>query len=225
MSEFMLKESFTMQKTSSQTSSRAIIALILIVTGVLALMGMEQLWPLFVLVPGLIILGITFIGGRATGPFAIPGMIVTGTGALLFIQNLTDYRESWSYAWTLYGVFLGMGLVLMGQRMENNSIISLGRTFMQVGLIAFVGFAFLMEIVIGVGGGTGLFPLVLIGVGAYLVIENLPGQKSHLPWCANGVKHKKRKNKLFSGPIVYGSRHSRVDTARLRVPETNHDTD
>jgi hypothetical protein len=57
---------------NSRYSGRVIAALILISLGVMSLMGTGLLWPLFILVPGLLMLAGAFAGrmpGRCTGPF------------------------------------------------------------------------------------------------------------------------------------------------------------
>jgi len=204
------------------------LALMLIVAGVLALIGMSVAWPLFIIVPGVIILSTAFLGERATAPMAIPGMLVTGTGLLLFLQNLTGYWESWSYVWTLYGVFLGAGFIIMGRLMGDESTQALGRIFMKIGLMAFIGFAFLMELVIGVGGSAVVMPVVLIALGLFLVAQTLAdrGLIPALP-CTNPAKRKrkaKRDDHLFTGPIVYGTRGDgqRIGS-RLRVPTPDDD--
>jgi hypothetical protein len=192
-----------MTQSVQKTSGQVIAALIFISLGVLLWLGTNLLWPMFILVPGMILMGIAYSGGKCTAPFAIPGMLTLGTGALLFFQNVFGYWESWSYAWTLYGVFLGMGLIIMGQQAESDGLQEIGRGFIKVSLILFAGFAFLMELVIGVGGGRGLLPVLLIGLGLYLLLRNTgspakPKRKS--------VKRKHPEDVLFTGPIVYGSR-------------------
>jgi hypothetical protein len=126
------------------------------------------MWPLFIILPGAGMLAVYFaVEHEATGPFAIPGMIVTGTGLILFVHHnlLGDF---WSYAWTLYGVFFGVGMMMMGQRFGSTTIIEIGRWFAAIGGIGFVALgafvilltSFMFKLVV---------TLVLIGVGAYLL--------------------------------------------------------
>lgn len=193
--------------------TRGLIAVGLIALGVIFWLGIGALWPLFVMVPGLMFLGIAASGGRRTAAFAIPGMIVSGTGLLLLVQNITGYWGSWSYAWTLYGVFLGMGFAMMGRLMGDHALESLGRVFMVVGGIAFVAFGFLMELVVGVGGlGTKLWPLLLIGLGLLLLARPFTLRRALAP-------KKKRDEQLFTGPVVYGSR--KRDASRLSVSDAD----
>lgn len=191
--------------------TRGLIAVGLIALGVIFWLGIGALWPLFVMVPGLMFLGVAASGGHRTAAFAIPGMIISGTGLLLLVQNITGYWDSWSYAWTLYGVFLGMGFAMMGRLMGDHALESLGRVFMLVGGIAFVAFGFLMELVIGVGGlGSGLWPLLLIGLGLFLLAR---------PFTLRRALKPKRKHDefLYTGPVVYGSR--KRDASRLSESE------
>ncbi|MBN1681838.1 MAG: hypothetical protein JW966_16275 [Anaerolineae bacterium] len=210
--------------TTHQNQGRVIAALGLIALGILFWMDLNLLWPMYVLVPGIAFLAVAFLGGRITAALAIPGMLIAGTGTILFIQNLTDYWESWSYAWALYGVFLGMGFVIMGELMETESLQALGRGFTRVSLIVFAVAAFFMELVFGVGGyglGGALLPLLLVGAGTYLLLESgvLPPNRTRP---SKHQKNTKRKNdKVFTGPIVYGSRMP--EPSRLSLSDVEDD--
>ena len=210
-------------------SGRAFLALTLIGLGLLSLMGTSLLWPLFILVPGLFMLAGAFNGGRAgAATLAIPGMITTGTGALLFAQNLTGYWESWAYAWTLYGVFLGMGLMLMGQQFEDDSLHGIGRHFVNFSLMVFAALAFFFEIVIGISGRGPLNALILIGLGLFLMTRG-PLCQRIMAALDNGfegqskrkVKPKRDDDKLFTGPIVYGTHVTSRHASRLSVSDTD----
>jgi hypothetical protein len=195
----------------------------------MSLMGVGLLWPMFILVPGLIMLAVALTGGKGgAAAMSIPGMIVTGTGALMFVQNLTGYWESWAYAWTLYGAFLGMGFMLMGQRLGDDSLHHIGHNFVNVSLMAFAGFAFFFEIIIGISGHGPLNALILIGVGLFLLtrdpvcqrLQYLIGEIAEPD--AKGkrkAKPKRDSDKLFTGPIVYGTRVSSRSSARLSASE------
>lgn len=184
---------------------RIAAALGLIALGVMLLLGIGVFWPLFILAPGIAFLALAYSGGRATAPFAIPGMIIAGTGGLLFVQNLTGYWVSWSYAWTLYGVFLGLGFIIMGELADDPAMMTVGRGFVKAGAIGFLAFAFLMELVFNVGGGARLLPALLIAAGLVLIVRALPG----LGRGKRKAKPKRREETLFTGPIVYGSRAGR----------------
>ncbi len=69
-------------------------------------------WPLYVIGAGLLLLIFGLLSG-APG-MAVPAMIVTGIGGLLYWQNATGNWESWAYAWTLIPGFSGLGVVISG---------------------------------------------------------------------------------------------------------------
>jgi hypothetical protein len=173
------------------------------------MLRMNLLWPLWVFAPGLLLLAVTLRGGAATSALAIPAMLLTGTGGLLFIQNLTGYWESWSYAWTLYGVFLGMGFVLMGQLGRSRMIEQLGNALISFGLMAFAGVGVFFELIIGVGGSasSGLWAGLLIGLGVWMLMRSRPG-RAHPP---------------SGGGVIYGSSGKRYDVSRLSTPDTERD--
>lgn len=182
-------------------SSRSLLALFFIVTGIFFFMDVSLLWPVFVLAPGLVFLGIVFNTRGPVSGLAIPGMLITGTGALLFIQNLTGYWQSWAYVWTLEGVFLGMGFMLMGLRMEDSGMYNMGRAWVQISLVIFAVFAFFFEVIIGIGELKGpLAALVLIVAGALLLFRSRSGDGS------KAKRKLKHEEKLFTGPVVYGTR-------------------
>jgi hypothetical protein len=213
---------------NSRYSGRVIAALILISLGVMSLMGTGLLWPLFILVPGLLMLAGAFGGRAGAAALAIPGMITTGTGALLFVQNLTGYWNSWAYAWTLYGAFLGMGFMLMGQQFGDDSLHRVGRGFVNVSLIMFAVFAFFFEIVIGISGRGSLNALVLIGLGLFLMTRGGLGERVMAALDQGSVSKLKRKvktkhgeDKLFTGPIVVGTHVTSRRSSRLSVSDTD----
>jgi len=66
-------------------------------------------WPLIVIGIGAAFL-LSGIGTTAVG-LVIPGTIVTGIGCMLYVQNLTGWWDSWSFAWALIPGFVGLGLL------------------------------------------------------------------------------------------------------------------
>lgn len=132
------------------------------------------LWPLIVLIPGLAFLYFAFNGDKNTAGLVFPGSIITGTGAILFYQNLTNHWESWAYVWTLYPVFVGLALTFMGRRTGSDDQYKVGQNMMRWGAIAFAGLWVLFELFIFNGGGffgNLLVPLVLIGVGVMMLFR------------------------------------------------------
>jgi hypothetical protein len=112
-------------------------------------------WPVFVVVPGLALLGLGLAAsGRPASVLATAGGVVTMTGLVLAVQNATDRFETWAYAWAL--VFLaggGAGRWLLGALRGRGDLVDSGRWLVGAGLAAFVVLAVFFEVVIGFGDG------------------------------------------------------------------------
>jgi hypothetical protein len=96
--------------------SSAALGIVLVVVGLFALgvvlFGVDLTqygWPLFVIIPGLTLLVVGFLGGGAGA--SVPGGIVTMLGLVLAYQSSTGDWASWAFAWALIapgGVGLGL---------------------------------------------------------------------------------------------------------------------
>jgi hypothetical protein len=137
-------------------------------------------WPLFILLPGLALLGGFAVGGRGAAGLAIPGCVVTMVGLLLAIQNTFDIWQTWAYAWGLIVAAVGLGLRLMGERLGQPRPVVVGTYLLEGGVFAFVVFAVFFELILGlssVGAGAlrGTFgPALLILAGLYLLLRRHP---------------------------------------------------
>lgn len=209
---------------NSDSDKRIFGAMALIALGVILLTGLGMWWPLFIVMPGLLLLLPALYGG-ATGAvlFAIPGMMVAGTGALFAAMSVTGYWEAWAYAWTLYGAFLGMAFLLMSRQLSNASLYTAGQGLIRASLIGFVLFGLFFELVIGIGWlGAPLGPLVLIALGFLLLLRSGAGRRQLAAREGeySKLKRKAKRNEeaLFTGPVIYGTRvRSRGDA--LCIPE------
>lgn len=127
-----------------------------------------DLWPFFIIVPGVVMF---LLAQRGNGPsgLAVPGAITAGTGFILLYQYMTGHWESWAYAWALYPVFTGIGLSVVAERSQNETMMNSVKASMRWGMIAFaLGWAFFEGIIFNSGGFNSLIvPLILIlsGVG------------------------------------------------------------
>lgn len=76
-------------------------------------------WPINLLLIGAAI----FIVGLVLGApgLAVPAAIVAGTGGIFYYQQATGNYGSWSYMWTLYPGFIGIGSVLAGLLGDNTA--------------------------------------------------------------------------------------------------------
>lgn len=140
-------------------------------------------WPLWIIVPGVLMLFGAFNGQRANLELAIPGAIVTGTGLILATMAVTGRWEAWAYAWALYPAFSGVAMYMVGQRNGQEKLRINGQRTAMSGLYMLIGFGLFFEIFI-FGGLSGIFnstvlPLILLAAGAYFVWSNgrlVPGQ-------------------------------------------------
>jgi hypothetical protein len=196
----------------AQNGRNTLGAIVLIGLGVLFLIGQTFginlwsiagfSWPVFVLIPGVIFLALAFTGDRKMSGFIFPGAIVTGTGAILWFQNATDNWQSWAYIWTLYPVFVGLGLMFNGQRHANEKEVRTGRGFVTFGVIAFLVGAAFFELLIFQGNSAltrWILPLGLIGAGGYLLLSG------RVPALAIGDK-RKTDDPVFTGARNIGTR-------------------
>lgn len=156
------------------------IGILLVVLGALFLVGQigavgNFLWPLFVMAPGIALLLWAFVGGHNYAGLAVPGSIVTMIGLILLVQNATNRFETWSYAWALIVVAVGIGTWLYGHLGDREKEVSEGIRTFTTGLVLFAAFGVFFEFVINIGGtrpawfGSWVVPVLLIGAGAFLL--------------------------------------------------------
>lgn len=152
---------------------------VLVVIGILFLFGQgidigARLWPLFVIVPGLLLLAAAFLGKGRSAPLAVPGSIVTTIGLLLLVFSITDYWQAWAYCWTLIVAAAGLGTFLSGALTTDHQREREGLRTVTVGLGMFVAFGAFFEFLIwGDLGGVirWVLPIALIAGGAYLLLK------------------------------------------------------
>lgn len=175
---------------------RPVMALGLIAVGVMVLIGqltgfggmIGSLWPMFVVLPGLAFLYFAYTGDKNVAGLAVPGTVITGTGLILFYQNVTGHWESWAYIWTLYPLFVGLALNFMAQRTGDDGTQKASRILMRIGAIGFIiGVIFFELIIFGNGGifGNLTLPVVLIAIGGFMLLGN---KKGHFKASINGKR-------------------------------------
>ena len=128
------------------------------------------LWPFIVMGFGALFFVTMLAGGRQFAALAIPGSLISGMGLIWLFQNLTGHWELMSYFWTLILLLIGVGLYLMGSFAVDEKHKQAGVRVMKVGLILFLLFGTFFEMIFSSFNHT-LFPLLLIGLGAYLVLK------------------------------------------------------
>ncbi|MGE5249109.1 MAG: LiaF transmembrane domain-containing protein [Bacteroidota bacterium] len=131
----------------------------------------EMIWPFFVIGAGALFFVGMFAAGRSAAGLAIPGSIITMIGLILLLQNLTSHWESWSYAWALILVSVGIGIFIMGWYAENASQRESGIRLMKLGGILFLIFGGFFEMLFNsFRFSEYILPVVLILLGAYLLL-------------------------------------------------------
>jgi hypothetical protein len=138
-------------------------------------------WPFYIIVPGVVLFAMSLVvrnDGEGLAGFA---SIVTMVGLLLFYQNFTGHWASWAYAWALVApTAVGLGLILYGALKGERSKIENGFDAAKVGIIMFLIGGVFFELIIGISGfGLGRFgwPLLLIGLGLFVLVRNLAGHR------------------------------------------------
>jgi hypothetical protein len=174
------------QTPSTRRDGLFILAALLIGAGMLGLVAQVagydlgdlvagSSWTLFVIVPGLVLLGAGLLRPRPVVGLAIGGSIVTSVGLLLLYQDLNAHYESWSYAWALIGPgAAGLGLTLYALRSHEREALTTGLRLMVVSSGIFLAGAWYFETVFRTGrlpfDFEGSWPVVLVGLGVLLLV-------------------------------------------------------
>lgn len=166
--------------SNNSRAGSALAGVVLIGLGVLFLLGQffnfsawRYLWPFAVVAFGALFFAGMVAGGKSAGGLAIPGSIITMIGLVLFFQTLTGHWESWAYGWTFIVIAVGLGLFIMGWWTGEAERRRSGLRVAAIGFVLFVIFGSIFELGAGVFGARGVsqlvFPVLLIGVGLYLL--------------------------------------------------------
>ena len=134
------------------------------------------LWPFFIIIPGALLLSFAFSKKVVNGePLAILGSMTTTLGLMLLYQSVTGHWASWAYSWALLApTSIGAGLWLYGSRKDRPDMVSSGKTVVTVGLIIFLVGAVFFEMLLSISKLGGILtPLLLIGLGGFLLFKNI----------------------------------------------------
>ena len=150
---------------------------LMIVGGVLLLarfdiivIGWKTLWPLFILIPGLMLEGIFFLNRNVSGVL-VPGGILTLTGLNLFICNLFGWHLM-GILWPMFPLSVAFGLFQLYIFEERNPglLVPVG----VLGLVSLIGFmTSLANQLVG-----GLIPILIFALGVYLYLKG----RNHRIW-------------------------------------------
>ena len=180
-----------MDERNTERRTTIAIGVLLIGIGVAFLVGRQVGidwggvgWPLFVIVPGLVLFVLALaVGGRGGSGLAVPAGIVTMAGIVLAVQSATNLWETWAYAWALVAPGgVGIGLLLYGLVTRQPDIATGGGWALLVGLGLFLGFGFFFESVIGLSGGrvAGIESLMaggIVAIGVVIVVLSVAGRR------------------------------------------------
>ncbi len=168
-------------RASIDNRGRTVVAILLIGLGILFLLEPvfnidigHYAWPLFIIVPGVVLL-VTALGAgdQAGEPLAIVGTVVTVAGLILLFQNTTDQWATWAYAWALIvPTSIGLGQILYGSIKGRSQLVANGVRIVKVGLAIFIAGAVFFELIIGISGfglGNWGWPVLLIALGIWLL--------------------------------------------------------
>ena len=189
-----------------QNRSNLIIGVILILAGgifllaqVTGLVDLGSTWPMVIIGVGAIFFIGMVMGGKSTAALAIPGSIIVTVGLILLVQNITGWWESWSYAWALIVAAVGIGITIAGAWGDDAAMRKNGLEVAKTGLILFVVFGAIMQIIFYFTGistiGNLLFWSALLAVvGVFQLLTRL----YRLVFTPDKVK---RDDKDLFGPI------------------------
>jgi hypothetical protein len=123
----------------------------------------------------LIAAGVAFFVGMFAGnigALAIPGSVLTTIGLILGYQNFTGYYASWTYAWALIVVAVGLGIFIRGFWDTEPKAVTVGKRLVVIGLAMFSVFGLFFETGLHISGfgaiGGWLWPVILVGLGLAL---------------------------------------------------------
>jgi len=169
----------------NRAGSSMALGIVLVVVGLFALgvvmFGIDLTqygWPLFVIIPGLTLLVVGFVGAGVGA--SIPGGIITMLGLVLAYQSSTGDWPSWAFTWALIVPGgLGLGMYLQALRDRDMASLKRGRTLMFLGAMIFlIGFV-LFESILGISAvdygwfGKAALPLLLIVIGIILLARSV----------------------------------------------------
>jgi hypothetical protein len=139
-------------------------------------------WPLFVIIPGVILLTSSLIPRPPRGVgLAIAGTIVTTVGAVLLYQQTTGNWASWAYAWALVGPgAAGLGMAVYGLVFRQHELLRVGARLVAIAAAIFIVGFWYFETVFATGNapfdlGTW-WPAALVAVGIVVLVAGFAGR-------------------------------------------------
>jgi hypothetical protein len=159
------------------------LGVILIIIGILSILNkvfhislfsISNLWPLFILIPGLLFEFGYFTTGRDPG-LLVPGGILTTIGLLFLFETFTNWNFA-EYTWPVYPLSVAIGLFqlyIFGKRpkvllipvfiLSSISIISFAAMFLK-GIFSWIDSSL-------------IFPVILITIGVVVLFNGFNNKK------------------------------------------------
>jgi hypothetical protein len=142
--------------------------------------GWALVWPLFIVVPGLLFYAAMIAFSPRAGFLAIPGSILVVAGLCLLVTNTLGNWAAWSYLWALVTPgAVGLGLWLFGVQARVPGLRRTGGWLLFAGVVVFAVLAAVFELALGMSGpagvtiGRALAPALLVALGVVLVVFSL----------------------------------------------------
>jgi hypothetical protein len=181
-----------MQAVRGPSDRRTIVVgIVLVVIGGMALVGRAMSidlfglgWPLFVLVPGVVLFaGALVVGGMPGLGLAIPGGILSVLGLVLSFQAATGLWATWAYAWALVAPGgVGAAMVAYGALTRQGAVVRNGVPILLTGLGLFVAFGLFFEGLLHLSGPS--LPLAepilagsLVVLGVAILVMGVTGRR------------------------------------------------
>jgi hypothetical protein len=138
----------------------------------------ESGWPLIIIGAGGFLLLMMLAGGRVAAWLAVPASLTIVAGAVLWAMNVTEQWQRMAYACALIApTGVGLGIWLQGVWTGQQPLVAVGPRLVMIGLVLFVGFAFMFEVIIDLRGlmvsesGRSVAPILLIAFGVLFLMR------------------------------------------------------
>lgn len=153
---------------------------LLIGLGILFLLGQifgefdfwDTFWPFILVGIGVLLFAAMLSGGKTSAGLAIPASILTCLGLMMFLQNIFDRWETWSYSWTVILFSVGLGIYIKGAYGEQESSRRSGISLMKLAAVLFLIFGIFFEMIFSENAlANYAFPIALILLGLFLLLR------------------------------------------------------
>jgi hypothetical protein len=146
------------------------IGIVLILNKILALnfFYVNAFWPLFILIPGIILEGSFFLT-KKTPVILLPGAILTLLGLLFSFENFTNWSYC-QYTWPIYPLSLALGLLQLYYFGSKQKILLLPAAILAA--ISIISFgSMLLNGILSYMDISLIIPIILILIGAFVLFK------------------------------------------------------